>query len=71
MTSYRDCPVCQNINGMGVLDCDGHDDDAPSNENYIHYHPGTPHECKPALTVFGDRWVCQYNWCARYLGDAE
>lgn len=47
-------------------------DGAPEvNEDDIHYHPGTPHECRPALTVFGDRWVCQYNWCARYLGDAE
>ncbi len=25
MTTYENCPVCQNINGAGIADCPGHD----------------------------------------------
>jgi hypothetical protein len=28
--TWATCPICQNVNGAGVLDCDGHDSGSES-----------------------------------------
>lgn len=41
MTTYANCPVCQNINGAGLGDCPGHDNDPQLVEDYQPDHDCT------------------------------